>query len=291
MGTPNEIVWHDRRGQRLHSLGEPGPYVDLDLSPDGTRLAVERLESNPMQGDIWQLDLSRGLLSRLTSDPAWDFLPRWLPDGEHVAFATWDGTNAFRLHRMPSIGVGRHEVVLTSGSEEPLNFSWSRDGKYIALARAGDLLVIPLSEDGPPVPFLDSEFWESDARFSPDVRYLAYTSDETGVSEVYVSTFPEPGRKWRVSTQGGRDPKWRSDGQEMFYVSADGKLMAVDVKLGSEFRAGEPEELFPVGRAFLYRSNYAVSGDGQRFLVLTPSEGARPHPFTVVLNWQAGLER
>ena len=122
------------------------------------------------------------------------------------------------------------------------------------------------------------------------MRYLAYASDETGVSEIYVTTFPEPERKWRISTRGGRDPKWRSDGQEMFYVSTDGKLMAVDVSLDSEFRAGEPEELFPVGLAFLRRSNYAVSVDGQRFLVLTPTEGARPYPFTVVLNWHADLD-
>ena len=224
----------------------------------------------------WQLDLSWGLLSRLTSDPAWDYLPRWLPGGEHVAFATWDGTNAYHLHRVPSIGVGRRELVLTLGTEETDNFHWSPDGKYIAWVRSGDLLVVSLNEEGDPVPFLDSEFTESDARFSPDMRYMAYASDETGVSEVYVTTFPEPGRKWRISTRSGRDPRWRSDGKEMFYVSTDGKLMAVDVSLESEFSAGEPEELFLVGlTAMRHRSNYAVSNDGQRFLVLTPPGGAR----------------
>ena len=152
-------------------------------------------------------------------------------------------------------------------------------------------MILPLFGDREPRAFLDSPFKESYGRFSPDGHFFAYVSNETGRNEVYVTTFPEPGSKWLVSTEGGLDPKWRADGEELFYVSAAGQLMAVKVNLHSGFEADVPKELFPVGLTdFPDKSNYAVTADGEQFLVLGPVAGARPRPFTIVVNWQAELE-
>jgi serine/threonine protein kinase len=275
------------------AVGEPGPYYDIELSPDGTRLAMERLETESGTGDIWQLDLSRNLFSRLTSGPAWNMVPRWSPDGERIAFMSWDPANGvFRSYQVPSKGTVEPELLFDAANAEMFISDWSRDGRYIAFHRSGDLVILPLFDERELIPFLDSEFRESQGRFSPGGHFFAYVSDETGRREVYVTTFPEPGSKWRISTEGGQDPRWRSDGEEMFYLSAEGKLMAVKVELDSGFAAGVPEELFPVGlTAISYRSNYAPAADGQRFLVLTGVEGAPPPPFNVVLNWTTGLEQ
>jgi serine/threonine protein kinase len=290
---PYEIAWLDRSGKRLRAAGEPGSYSDIEMSPDGTRLAVERNEIESGTGDIWQLDLSRDLFSRLTFDAAWDGVPRWSPDGERVAFMYYDDTRGTTgLYQVFSKGAPEPELVLDAGTEEMFISHWSPDGKYMALNNYVDVLILPLFREREPMAFLDSGFNESGGRFSPDGRFFAYVSDETGRDEVYVTTFPEPSSRQRISTEGGGDPKWRSDGEELYYVSAKGHLMAVEVDLGTGFETGVPQELFPVGPpGDSQRSDYAAAADGQRFLVLTRPEGARPQPFHVILNWNAELEQ
>jgi Tol biopolymer transport system component len=292
--TPYEITWFDRKGQRLRTVGEPGLYVDMELSPDGTQVALERFEVESGAGDIWLLDLSRDLYSRLAFDAAWDMVPRWSPGGDRVAFMSFDGTlNTYRLYQVPSKATPEPELVFDLGAEEAYLSDWSRDGKYIALNNSGgDVLILSLLGQPELEAFLDSEFEESGGRFSPDGHFFAYVSDETGRDEVYVTTFPESSSRWRVSKEGGGDAKWRPDGKELYYVSTEGQLMAVKLDIGTGFEAVAPEVLFSVGPpGGSLRSYYAAAADGQRFLVLTSIEGIRPLPFNVVLNWSEELKR
>jgi hypothetical protein len=144
-----------------------------------------------------------------------------------------------------------------------------------------------------PFPFLQTEFNESQAQFSPDGKWIAYTSDESGAPEVYVQTFPVPGGKRRISTSGGSQPRWRQDGKELFYIAGDRKLMAVDVKLGAMLEAGVPKTLFAARILTLtaYRNHYAVTADGQRFLINSMIEEIGTGPISVVVNWTADLKR
>src|SRR5262249_14019423 len=178
-------------------------------------------------------------------------------------------------------------------------WDWSLDGRFLAFQLSEpdtgmDLWILPLFGDRKPFPFLKTRFNESQAQFSPDGHWMAYASDETGNSEVYVQTFPPRGAKWQISTSGGRFPKWRRDGKELFYVAHDEKLMSVAVQTGasdSSFQAGPPHALFQPRFFNIPVYPYTVSGDGRRFLVNTPIEGANSSPVTVVLNWAAGLKK
>jgi serine/threonine-protein kinase len=176
---------------------------------------------------------------------------------------------------------------------------WSRDGRYIASSGqiSRDLMLFDLFGEPEPTLLLVSDFRYKNGRFSPDRRFLAYVSNESGDSEVYVTALDQDAERLRISTTGGGRPRWRSDGGELFYVSAEGKLMAVKVSTDSGFQAGSPEELFQldyfrVGTSFgVSRNDYAVSSDGERFLVTTPVAGADSPLFTVVLNWAEELKR
>jgi len=186
---------------------------------------------------------------------------------------------------------------LKSG-ESKYTSSWSPDGRYLMYTTSGaktglDLSVLPLEGEKKPFPFLQTEFQETGGQFSPGPasrsRWVAYNSNETGREEVYVQGFPKPGGKWQVSTGGGLFPLWRADGRELFYLSADRKLMAVDVKTdGPVFERGQPRELFPttVIPAFSVHQPYDVTADGKRFLILSTLEDAEASPITVVLNWK-----
>ncbi|MFN2456550.1 MAG: TolB family protein, partial [Pyrinomonadaceae bacterium] len=174
---------------------------------------------------------------------------------------------------------------------------WSSDGRFLLYGEIdsktnADLWVLPLFGDQKPIPFLQTTFNENQSAFSPDGRWIAYVSNESGPAQVYVQSFPVSGGKWMVSTTGGSQPKWRRDGKELFYLGPDRKLMAVDVKEdANKFEAGSPRALFEtrvfVGFGFI--SGYQVSRDGQRFLVNTPLEESAPSPLTVILNWTAGI--
>ena len=159
-------------------------------------------------------------------------------------------------------------------------------------AVGSDLWLLPLEGDRKPVPYLQTPFSESDAQFSPDGRWMAYASNESGEPQIYVQGIPASGAKWQISTTGGNQPRWRRDGKELFYVSAQ-KLMAAPVKTGTAFEAGSPQPLFeiqPVSTRFDNQATYQPTADGQRFLVTAPVGGAATPPITVVLNWQATLK-
>jgi Tol biopolymer transport system component len=295
-GQINQLVWFDRGGKQIGSLGAAGLYYTLWLSPDERRAAVSLIGTQTGTSDIWLFDLTRDLPSRFTTDPAQDTNPLWSPDGSRIVFSSGrEGVSNF--YQKTANGAGNEEILLKS-SEEKWPDDWSSDGKFILYQTFNpktnwDLWTLPMSGDRQPAPFLQTQFNEQQAKFSPDGKWIAYTSDESGGPEIYIQTFPTSGGRWRVSAGGGCQPSWRGDGRELFYIAADRKLMAVDVKLGTSFETGVPQPLFDTRVLTLtdFRSHYAVAADGQRFLINSTIEETRASPISVVVNWNAGLKR
>ncbi len=292
-----QLRWFDRSGRELAKVGRPGDYLEPSLSPDGTRVAVGVGTWTPA-GDVWLLELSRGSLSRLTSHPTDDITPVWSPDGKEIVFAS-NRNGQFDLYRKDAGGTGAEELIFQSSADK-FPSDWSRDGKYVLYYTVdpktkADLWMVPMSGEHKPTPFLQTEFNETNALFSPDGRWVAYNSDESGTPETYVRPFPPAGGKWQVSTQGGVQPAWRSDGKELYYLALDGKIMAAEVNPGSDFAAGLPVPLFESGLRpeglTESRSSFVVAPDGQRFLVNTNAEEAARVPITVVVNWTGELKK
>ena len=290
-----QLVWFDRAGKQLDTVGAAGHYSDIRLSPDGKRVAFQRLDPEKGASDIWVMELARGTTSRLTFDPANDGDAVWSPDGGRVVFSSMrEGLP--NLYQKLSSGAGGEELLLKTEDAKIAN-DWSPDGRHVlynaASRQSSDLWVLPLFGERRPEPFARTDFQESGGRFSPDGRWIAYVSDESGRFEVYVQSFPASGGKWQVSDGGGASPRWRRDGRELFYLSADGKLMAVEVNGSSDtFKSEAPVPLFETRVGSISGdSPYDVAADGRRFLVKVLVEETAPAPVTVVLNWTTDLKR
>jgi eukaryotic-like serine/threonine-protein kinase len=298
----HQLTWFDREGRSAGILGTAADYNDLAFSPDGRRIAVTKRD--PQTGnDVWLVDLARGVFTKFTFNPAHDGYPVWSPDGSRLVFlSNRDGRSD--LYEKDTGGNADEKPLLnTDASERP--YDWSADGRFLVYGVQDaktrmDLWVLPLEGERKPVPFLVTQYSERQAQFSPGPagapRWLAYSSDESGRYEVYVQPFPAGSRKFQISTGGGNQPRWRRDGRELYYMSAEGKLMAVEVKTSPEFEHAVPKELFETqvyGRGSIVGpdSGYAVAPDGKRFLIITQSEQRAAEPITVVLNWQAAVKR
>jgi serine/threonine protein kinase/Tol biopolymer transport system component len=285
----SQLTWFDRSGKVLGTVGEPGSFVKPAISPDGRTLAVDRLDSLSGSYDIWYYDLARGNSTRVTFDSRQDGYPVWSPDGGSIAFA---GNRAghYQIYRKSAGSTAKDEVLL----ESPLDkfpSDWSRDGRFLIYYQIDpvtkyDIWALPLTGDRKPFPLLQTPFNEHRATLSPDVRWLAYSSDETGKDEIYVQSFPSLGNKWKVSDGGGTRPVWSRDGKELFYIAYDRKLMVSAVSAGAKFEAGSPRPLF------LTRPNitrfYDVSPDGRRFLLVDPLPDPVTPPINLIVNWTAG---
>jgi Tol biopolymer transport system component/predicted Ser/Thr protein kinase len=290
----SRLLWFDRDGKELSAVGDPGDYADIMLSPAGDRLAYVVRDPRGGKDDIWVRDLARGASSRFTFDPAFDVYPLWSPDGKTIVFSS-DRGGQFDLFTKTAAGGGQEQPLLRT-DEMKFAHDWSRDGRYIAFQSLGkttgwDLWVLPTFGDRKSILFLQTPFNEQRPAFSPDGKWLAYQSNESGRSEIYVQNFPGPGGKWQVSTGGGIEPFWRADGKELYYGDLDQKIVAVKIQAGETFEAGIPRALFhatvqPIRNV---RSHYLPSADGQRFLVLSPLGRESMVPTTVVVNWNAGL--
>ncbi|HYW47626.1 MAG TPA: protein kinase, partial [Bryobacteraceae bacterium] len=305
LGGSSQLVWFDREGKSLGTVGSPATYSGVALSPDGKRVAVDLTDATGNQ-DVWVLDVARGNPTRFTFDPARDFLPVWSPDGTKLVFASDRAVAAgnYDIYQKDSSGSANEQLLLKSGRPQ----DWSADGRYLLYERFDpktreDLWILPMFPPGDrkPMPYLQTPSNERQGHFSPDGRWIAYASDESGPGQyhVYVQSFPAGAGKFQVSTgTGGGQPRWRRDGKELFYVAADGRLMAVEVKTAPRFEYGVPQALFnprnPGGGSMSNYVGYDVAADGKRFLVNTVStvtENAAPAPITVVLNWQRAATR
>lgn len=288
-----QFVWVDRAGREQEKIGDPDGANALDpsLSPDLQRIAFHRTVNS--QPDLWLLDVKRGVRSRFTTDGR-GLRPIWSPDGGEIVYAAGRPTN---LVRRGVTGEGGEKLLLaTSQPKAPTD--WSADGRYI-LYRSNDpqngwdVWALPLNNPGQPIPVARTQFDEREAQFSPDAKWVAYQSNESGRFEIYVQSFLRPGNKTIVSRHGGGQVRWRADGKELFYVAFDSRLVAVPVQFangGETIGVGAPVSLFAthMGGAIQGpdRQQYMVSPDGQRFLMNTVVEDA-PSPIVVILNWNA----
>ena len=294
--SKRQLTWFDRSGKQQETVGPLAYINDIVLSRDGKRVAMQRLDAG--NSDIWLMDLVRGVPSRFTFDPASEDDPVWSPDGNQVMFSSEGakGNNTLNLYRKVSSGAGTPELLLKSDLTKEAT-DWSNDGRFIVFQAYdpktdADLWVLPLFGDGKPYPLLQTEFTEAQGFFSPDGHWLAYTSNESGRTEVYVQTFPQSGGKWLISSGGGAQPHWRGDGKELFYMAPDRTLMAVEVNTASTFETSAPKPLFATQvNGYNAPNRYVVSADGQRFLVNSPAGELNQTPITVVLNWTSKLKR
>jgi Tol biopolymer transport system component len=308
-GFLHRLVWLDRMGQSLGNVGPAGGNNELALSPDGSRVALTRQVSGNV--DIWILDLHRDISTKFTFDASIDWDPVWSPDGKRLAFASQRDHGLNQIYWKDSSGVGNEELVLKSADQQRPK-AWSPDGKFLlfmhrdANSSVYNLWTVSADPAQPAAesktsPYFTSQFNITQGQFSPGPsntpRWVAYTSNESGQNEIYVQSFPAGVGKFPISTNGGVEPRWSRDGKELFYLSLELKLMAVEVKTTPTFEYGAPRELFqtPVvggGGGFGVVFHYDVAPDGNRFLFIDQGrEFVDSSPITVVLNWMAGLKR
>jgi serine/threonine protein kinase len=294
----DKITWFDDKGKQLAEIGEPGAF-DLSLSPDGKQLAyVMQKQTGAKNDDIWLMDLQRGVQTRFTFGPADNKLAVWSPDGARIAYSA-NHQARYKLYVASASGSGVTEPLIESDADE-YPTDWSRDGRYIALTfsdwkgQTNDgIWVLPLFGDHKPFPYLQSPFNKTGAVFSPDGRWLAYASDESGKLEVYLSPFPNRRGKWQVSRGGGDQPEWNRDGNTLYYVAPGGKMIEASVKEnGATVVVGEPRQLFQQARGAnsLGARSYCVTRDGSRFLVAKAPQNVAS-PLTLVTNWSAHLKQ
>jgi len=286
-----ELVWFDRSGQRKGSLGPPEEYVDFRLSPDDQQLALSEVDPQTHRPDIRVLDFARGAKLRLTSDEATDAAPVWSPDGKRLVFRS-NPRGLHDLYQAPANGSGSPSLLLrTEYAKYPTD--WLPDGRgivYHTFNRETGADIWMIAPDGTERHALvQSPYDDMQGQVSPDGRWLAYTSLESGQAEVYIRSLVDADTRWQISA-GGSDPRWRGDGLELFYTSSDGWLTAVAFGAGAP---GAPKRLFVVHVAPSvqpYMSNYNVTADGQRFLLKVPVRDVSSTPIHVLTNWRGKIK-
>jgi eukaryotic-like serine/threonine-protein kinase len=305
-GNPGQLLWFDRSGKQLQAATGPGDFVYHQLSPEGQRVAVQTLDSGTANYEIGVYDLSRETNMRLTFGPWRNQSPLWSPDSQFIAY----GSNRKGLNNLlfekKSDGTGSEELLAEAGDNK-FPTSWSADGKFIAYNTSpegksnSEVWILPVTGDHKPFAFLQTNSNIAEGRFCPRGGWIAYSSDESGRSEVYVTSFPGHQSKWQVSQSGGSMPRWRRDGKELFYLAPNSQLMAADVNWsGTTFEVAAVHPLFRLRLApgppiydlgpTASQIGYDVSPDGQRILVNSPAESDAA-PVTVILNWPAQLKK
>ena len=292
-----ELQWFERNGRPLGKLGSAKVYQSPALSPDAKNLLITE-QISPSRVELSNVDLSSGVSSRLTFPVGPFSFARfgiWSPDGKAIVYSSVHA-DGFHMYQMAASGADQESVPL-GPAEYAFPEDWSRDGHWLVYNRAGktgwDIWAFNLVERKSR-PILEEPSNQLQARLSPDGRWLAYASNESGVWEVYVQPFPEGQGKWLVSTSGGSQPIWRGDGKELFYVAADDRLVAVPIRGTDTFEVGVSQPLFATRIPAVlapFRTNYAVSADGQRFLVNNVTPEAAPAPITIAVNWQEKWKR
>ena len=299
-----QLRWFDRQGKVLGTLGDAGNYRDLALSPDGARVVLGRYDTG--NSDLWVMDSIRGTSTRLTFKPGGNVWAIWSPGGDEVFFAFNRGESAMDLYRKKADGTGQETLVLQlPGGYGLFPNDVSSDGKYLLYTGptqgSDDIFMLALDGKSKPAPFVATPADESHAKFSLDERWVVYQSNESGRTEIFVRPFPPTvggGNKWMISNGGGIQPRWRRDGKEIFYMGANGALMAVEVSTTPAFRAGTPKvlspNLTPLATVLISAGwTWDVSSDGHRFLInkADETEDSRASVINVALNWTGLLKR
>jgi Tol biopolymer transport system component len=291
-----QLVWFDRTGHREGAVTTTWSAADPALSPDGLRLAVTRPDPATGTSDVWVMDLRRGISSRLTAVPGISSRPVWSPDGQRVLFAS-NSVGQQKLFEVDATGEHTASLVAATGSPR----DWSRDGQLILYADAQKLFAVSRAGENVgravELPFTAPGAGTSagGATFSPDRRWIAYSSNESGQDQVFIRSFPDGEHKLQISSTGGVEPRWRGDGKELFYLASDGHMVAVSITPHTDtLEPGPPRPLFAteatgVTLGILGGNQYAVTRDGQRFLVNEPVQKESTTPITAVVNWRAAL--
>ncbi len=296
-----QLAWMDRTGKRLGQVSTPGEVSTPAISPDEKQVAFSRGSGGEI--DLWVRDLSRGTETRFTTDASINVGSVWSAKGDRIAFASTRNSGAFQLYSKAASGSGQDEPLLQNNPDTLVN-QWSRDGRFLVYIHNDqktkqDIGVLPMEgppADRKPTVFLQSEFGEFMGQLSPDSHWMAFTSERSGRREVYVRPFPSGEGEYTISIAGGDQSRWRGDGKELFFVGADGKMMAVPVKTSvgatPSFEAGTPAALFEAHiRSTGVLFQYDVTADGKRFLInTTGADTASASPLTVVTNWRAGVK-
>ncbi len=288
--TPVRLVWLDRRGKELGVLGQPAVVDFVRISPSGNRIAANVEDSRFGTFDLWVFEAASGASTRLTSGQIDESAPVWTPDGARLLFRRDDKGPPDIAQMVVGSPGSERALLIQPGVQQPEDVS--RDGRRLAYlqdaATTADIWLMSLDGDPRPKPWLRSPFNERNPRFSPDGRWIAYDSDESGTREVYVALTDGGGEKKRISPSGGREPRWSSDGKELFYAAPDDSIVAVPVASGASLQAGPGTPLFRVETGV---RTFDVAPDGTRFLVTTPLEKSPESPIRVILNWKTALER
>jgi Tol biopolymer transport system component len=290
-GGKRELIWFDRNGREVGRIGSPhgfGPSY-ASMSPDGRRLAVQRTAAG--NTDIWLLDVERDTPVRFTTDPEADIAPLWSPGGDRIVFSS--RRNRFNLYEKPIGGAAATELLATEVAKSATD--WSNDGRFIMFRSLGagsgwDIWALPMNGERKPLAVVQTKFEERDAQFSPDGKWIAYQSDESGRFEIYLQRFPVGNERIRISPSGGAQAQWRADGRELFYLALNGQLLAVPIAWTASGVpvAGTPVSLFSTRLGSLRDialHSYVVSPDGQRFLLDTLVEEPAS-PIVLILNWE-----
>jgi len=290
--TLSQPVWFDREGKELGVVGQPAVYGNVSIAPNGRSVAVNKTDPGSLNTDIWTHDLQRGTAKRLTFNTAFIAGPLWSPDASRLVYFSNQG-HGNDLYVKNSDGSQEEKLILHDDLDKFAN-DWSRNGKYLLYTRGSELWTVTFPELKSSL-FLKAPSILGNGQFSPDAKWVAYASNETGKWEIYVTSFPDARGKWQVSTGGGEQPRWRGDGREIFYLSSDSKMMAAPVTTGGNFDSGRPVSLFQATPRQPISSRdqfvYDVSKDGQHFLILTQRKQADAQPMTIILNWTAKLNK
>ncbi len=293
----SRLAWFDRQGNEVGVVGTPDMYANVVLARDGKSVAVDKTDNGSQNTDVWTYDLQRSSAKRLTFDPAIDARPVWSPDGAQVVFSS-SRQHVFDLYAKNADRAWEEQLVVHAGTDVFPN-DWSRDGKYVLYMQGRDLCwdlwVVSFPELKSSL-FLRTSATVKNGQFSRDGKWVAYASNETGGKwEVYVTSFPVARGKYQVSSGGGEQPRWSADGKEIFFLSPDGKVVAVQVKTGASFDAGPLVPLFQASAREIAANSeqimYDVDQTGQRFLINTSVKNVTTQPLSIVLNWNAGLKK
>jgi hypothetical protein len=286
-------AFFDRNGKQLPDVNQNGDSRYPRLSPDEHMIAVQRGTAD--KSDVWIIDVARGTNTRLTFNETSETFPIWTPDGKYIEYAS-NQNGKWDLYQKLASGVGNEELVFKSDQDKfPLDVS--PDGRFLLFRmddpKTGqDMWLLPLTGERQPKLFVQTPFADNGGRFSPDGKWIAYFSTESGTSQIYVQPFPATGARWQVSVDGGTSVAWGNGGKELFFIGSSNRVMSVEVSPGSEFRAGIPKPLFQIS-ALPSNSvglRFSATKDGQRFLLPVNATDS-DNPLTVLLNWTGTLKK